>query len=102
MKTLGVIIAISLAAFGATASPATANDHEQVLTRISDETGVPVHRLREQKTETGLSFSNLEKANLLAQASGHSFRQVVSRFKAGEGWGQIAHDAGLNLGKIVS
>jgi hypothetical protein len=44
----------------------------------------------------------LEKANLLAKATGHSFRQVVSRFRSGEGFGKIGHDAGLKLGKIVS
>ena len=73
-----------------------------MLTRISNRTGVPVDTLRKQEAETGLGFGDLEKANLLAKASGHSFREVVSRFKAGEGWGEIAHDAGLNLGKIVS
>ena len=55
-----------------------------------------------QRAETGLGFGDLEKANLLASASGHSFREVVSRFRAGEGWGEIAHDAGLNLGQVVS
>lgn len=95
-------MAICLAVFGAAAAPAPATGHDQVLSRISNETGVPVHTLRKQEAETGLGFGNLEKANLLANASGHSFREVVSRFKAGEGWGEIAHDADLNLGKIVS
>jgi len=44
----------------------------------------------------------LEAANLLTKASGQSFDAVVAKFKAGEGWGKIAHDMGLNLGKIVS
>jgi len=101
MKTCSIIIATCLAAGGAAAQPSSP-DHDQVLTRISRETGVPVQTLRKQEAETGLGYGNLEKANLLAKASGHSVQQVVSRFKAGEGWGEIAHDAGLDLGKIVS
>jgi hypothetical protein len=44
----------------------------------------------------------LENANLLAKASGQSFDTIVGKFKAGEGWGEIAHDYGLKLGKLVS
>jgi hypothetical protein len=73
-----------------------------VLTKISKQTGVPARRLSRQKAKTGLGFGALEKANLLAKATGHSFRQVVSRFRSGEGFGKIAHDAGLSLGKLVS
>src|SRR2546428_679493 len=42
------------------------------------------------------------KASLLANASGKSFDDIVAMHKAGEGWGKIAHDNGLNLGKVVS
>src|SRR6266849_1372260 len=73
-----------------------------VLTRISSETGVPVSTLQAQKSGTGLGYGDLETANLLAKASGQSFDAIVAKFKAGEGWGKIAHDMGLNLGKIVS
>jgi hypothetical protein len=73
-----------------------------VLTRISRETGVPVATLQTEKSATGLGYGDLEIANLLAKASGRSFDAVVAKFKAGEGWGKIAHDMGLNLGKIVS
>jgi hypothetical protein len=73
-----------------------------VLTRISSETGVPLNTLQAQKTATGLGFGDLETANLLAKASGQSFDAIVAKFKGGEGWGKIAHDMGLNLGRIVS
>jgi hypothetical protein len=73
-----------------------------VLTGISSETGVPVGTLRAQKSATGLGYGDLETANLLAKASSQSFDPIVAKFKAGEGWGKIAHDLGLNLGKIVS
>jgi hypothetical protein len=73
-----------------------------VLNRISSETGVPVSTLQTQKSGTGLGYGDLETANLLAKASGQSFDSIVAKFKAGEGWGKIARDMGLNLGKIVS
>jgi hypothetical protein len=73
-----------------------------VLTRISSETGVSVNTLQAQKSATGLGYGDLEAANLLAKASGQSFNNILAKFKGGEGWGKIAHDMGLNLGKIVS
>ncbi|PYJ47889.1 MAG: hypothetical protein DME85_03185 [Verrucomicrobia bacterium] len=74
----------------------------RVLNRISSETGVTVNTLKAQKSATGLGYGDLETANLLARASGQSFDSIVAKFKVGEGWGEIAHDMGLNLGKIVS
>jgi len=73
-----------------------------VLNRISRETGVPVATLQTEKSSTKLGYGELEIANLLAKASGQSFDSIAAKFKAGEGWGKIAHDMGLNLGKIVS
>jgi hypothetical protein len=96
MKTLSFITAVLLLLFGAVTSRA-AN-----LERISDETGVPVARLQAERTSTGLGWGELENAHLLANASGQSFNDVVAMHQAGEGWGKIAHDNGLNLGKVVS
>lgn len=73
-----------------------------VLNRLSRETGVPVATLQTEKSSTKLGFGDLEIANLLAKASGQRFDSIVAKFKAGEDWGKIAHDMGLNLGKIVS
>ena len=81
---------------------ADATGSAQMLSRISGETGVPVDTLLSQKAATGLGNGDLETANLLAKASGQSFDSIVAKFKAGEGFGKIAHDMGLNLGKIVS
>jgi len=72
------------------------------LTRISNETGVPVATLQAERTSTGLGWGGLEKAHLLANASGKSFDDIVALHKGGEGWGKIAHDMGLNLGRIMS
>ena len=96
MKTLSLVTAMFFLLFSAVVSRG-AN-----LTRMSDETGVPVATLQAERASTGLGWGELEKANLLANASGKSFDDIVAMHKAGEGWGKIAHDNGLNLGKVVS
>jgi len=96
MKGLIVFIAAFILVFGAVASRA-AN-----LDRISAETGVPVATLQAERASTGLGWGGLEKAHLLANASGQSFDTIVGKFQAHEGWGRIAHDYGLNLGHVVS
>jgi hypothetical protein len=96
MKALSVIIAASILLFGAVASRGTNVD------RISAETGIPVATLQTERASTGLGWGGLEKAHLLANASGQSFDTIVGKFQGHEGWGQIAHDYGLNLGKVVS
>jgi len=69
---------------------------------MSAETGVPIETLQAERASTGLGWGGLEKAHLLANASGQSFDTIVGQFRGGEGWGKIAHDNGLNLGRIVS
>ena len=96
MKGLSAIVATFILMFGTVASRG-AN-----LDRISAETGVPVATLQAERASTGLGWGGLEKAHLLATASGQSFDTIVGKFQGHEGWGQIAHDSGLNLGKVVS
>src|SRR4030095_2315822 len=96
MKTLSLIIATSFLLFGAVSSRGA------VLTRISDETGVPVDTLQAERASTGLGWGELGTAHLLADATGQSFDDIVAMHDAGEGWGKIAPDKGLNLGRLVS
>src|SRR5438552_8885312 len=96
MKRISVITAVFILLFGTVTSRA-AN-----LERMSAETGVPIETLQAERASTGLGWGGLEKAHLLANASGQSFDSIVAAHKAGEGWGKIAHDNGLNLGKVVS
>src|SRR5437867_2372333 len=96
MKTLTLITVGFFIIATAQATP------HHVLTRISDETGVPVETLRAQKAATGLGYGELEHANLLANASGQSFDTIAAKHRAGEGWGKIAHDYGFKLGDLVS
>ena len=96
MKGLSLIIAGFILAFATVASRGANVD------RISTETGVPVATLQAERASTGLGWGGLEKAHLLANASGQSFDTIVGKFQSHEGWGRIAHDYGLNLGKVVS
>src|SRR5438477_3841830 len=101
MKGLSIIIAAFILVFGAFASRG-AN-----LDGISAQTGIPVATLRGGRGSTGLGWGELENAHLLANAlaangSNLTFNDVVAMHQAGQGWGKIAHDNGLNLGRIVS
>jgi hypothetical protein len=96
MKTLSLITAVFILVFVTVASRAADLD------RISAATGVPVATLQAERASTGLGWGGLEKAHLLANSSGRSFDDIVALHKSGEGWGKIAHDNGLNLGKVVS
>src|SRR5262245_65441225 len=95
MKRLTVIMAALFLLIGAVA-------HADNVDRISTATGVPVATLQAEKASTGLGWGSLEKAHLLANASGQSFDSVVAAHKAGQGWGKIASNNGLNLGRLVS
>jgi hypothetical protein len=96
MKALSAIIAVSIVVFGTVTSRA-AN-----LDRISAATGVPVATLQAERASTGLGWGSLEKAHLLANATGQSFDNIVAQHQAGQGWGKIAKNNGLNLGRLVS
>ena len=96
MKGLTVIIAGFVLVF-ATVSSRAAN-----VDRISAETGVPVATLQAERASTGLGWGSLENAHLLANGSGQSFDSIVALHQSGQGWGKIAHDNGLNLGRLVS
>jgi hypothetical protein len=101
MKTLSLITAALFLVFGAVVS------NGAVVTRISDETGVAVDTLQAERASTGLGWGELGNAHLLANTlavngSSLTFNDLVAMHQAGEGWGKIAHDNGLNLGRIVS
>jgi hypothetical protein len=96
MKSLTIIIAAFVLVFATVASRA-AN-----LDRISATTGVPVATLQTERASTGLGWGSLEKAHLLANASGQSFDNIVALHQSGLGWGKIAHNNGLKLGTLVS
>jgi hypothetical protein len=101
MKTLSLIAAAFILLVGSVASRAANVD------RISAETGVDVATLQSERASTGLGWGELENAHLLANGlanngSSLTFNDIVAMHQAGEGWGKIAHDNGLNLGRLVS
>jgi hypothetical protein len=96
MKGLSIITAVFILVVG-TVTAGAAN-----LERISAATGVPVETLQAERSSTGLGWGSLENAHLLANATGQSFDDIVALHQGGQGWGKIAHDNGLNLGRLVS
>jgi hypothetical protein len=96
VKSLSIIIATFVLVFGAVAS------HAANVDRISAATGVPAATLQAERASTGLGWGSLEKAHLLANASGQSFDNIVALHQSGQGWGKIARNNGLKLGKLVS
>jgi hypothetical protein len=72
MKGLSVIIAAFLLLFGA------GNSRAQNLDRISAATGVRIETLQAERASTGLGWGSLEKAHLLANATGQSFHDIVA------------------------
>ena len=96
MKTLSVITSALFLAFGVATSRAKNPE------RISTATGVPSETLQAERASTGLGWGSLEKAHLLANATGQSFDNVVALHQSGQGWGKIARNNGLNLGTLVS
>jgi len=101
MKTFSIITAVFFLVLGTVASNG-AN-----VQRISDQTGFSVDTLQAERASTGLGWGELESAHLLANAlaangSNLTFDDLVAMHQAGEGWGKIAHDNGLNFGRIVS
>ena len=80
----------------------TTNGQDRVLSSISSETGVPVSTLQAQRAQTGLGFGELRTANLLANATGKSFDDIVALKNSGMGWGKIAKENNVKLGPIVS
>jgi hypothetical protein len=101
MKRLSLITAAFCLVFGAVVS------NGAVVQRISDETNVSVDTLQMERASTGLGWGELGNAHLLANAlaangSSLTFDDIVAMHQAGEGWGKIAHDNGLNFGRIVS
>ena len=96
MKRFHIIVAAFVLVFGIIGSPAAS------VNRISASTGVPVATLQAERASTGLGWGSLEKAHLLANASGQSFNNVVAQHRSGQGWGTIARNNGVNLGRLVS
>jgi hypothetical protein len=96
MKGLSLITTVFILVLGTVASWGANVD------RISAETGIPVATLQSERASTGLGWGSLENAHLLANATGQSFNNIVALHQSGQGWGKIAHDNGLNLGRLVS
>ncbi len=75
---------------------------ETVFNSLSKQLNVPINTLRAQQTSTSFGPGQLLIANSLATAGGKTFDQIAQEFKSGKGWGVIAKENNLNLGRVVS
>ncbi len=76
--------------------------NQGVFESLSKQLNVPASTLQAEQQSTKFGFGQLFIANSLAQASGKSFDEVAQEFKSGKGWGQIAKENNVKLGKVVS
>ncbi len=76
--------------------------NQVVFESLSTQLKVPVATLEAEQQSTKFGFGQLFIANSLAQASGKSFDQVAQQFQSGKGWGEIARENNVKLGKVVS
>ena len=71
-------------------------------TVIARQVDVPVVVLEEQRNRTQFGYGGLMIANALAAETGRSFDEIVALRASGLGWGRIARDNNVNLGRVVS
>lgn len=83
-------------------SARTPEGERVVADRLSRDLGIPATTLEAQRQQTKLGWGELLIANRLAQTTGLTFDKVVSEFRSGKGWGQMAGEHNVNLGKLVS
>ncbi len=75
---------------------------ETVFASLSKQLNVPIDTLKSQQARTHFGPGELFIANSLAGASGKTFDQIAQEMKSGKGWGEIAKENNINLGKVVS
>ena len=76
--------------------------HDAVFASLSKQLNVPVATLQDQQQSTNFGFGQLFIANSLAASTGKSFDAISQEFKSGKGWGEIANENNLKLGKVIS
>lgn len=74
----------------------------RVYDTISRETNVPVSVLQDQRTRYGLGYGGLLIGNSLAAETGRPFDEIAALRQSGRGWGDIARQYNVDLGRVVS
>jgi hypothetical protein len=77
-------------------------NQELVFDSLSAQLNIPIDTLKNQQANTNFSPGQLFIANSLAASSGKTFDDIIQEFNTGKGWGEIANENDLNLGKVVS
>ncbi len=81
---------------------ASSQNQETVFNSLSKQLNIPVDTLKAQQASTNFGPGQLFIGNALASASGKTFDQIAQEFQSGKGWGAIAQENNLNLGKVIS
>ncbi len=84
------------------ATQAQAQGHQAIFESLSKQLNVPVETLQAEQKSTNFGFGQLFIANALASSTGKTFDQIAQEFKSGKGWGEIAKENNVKLGKVVS
>ncbi len=79
----------------------TPKGEQAVVRRLSGELGIPAATLQSEREQTKLGWGEIRIANRIAQETGLSFEQVVREFRGGKGWGEIAREHNLSVGKLL-
>lgn len=74
----------------------------RVVDAISRETGVPAPIIQEQRTQYGLGYGGLLIANSLAVETGRPVNELIALKQSGRGWGEIAQQYDVNVGRVMS
>ena len=80
----------------------SSQNQQVVFDSLSAQLNIPVDTLKNQQADTNFSPGQLFIANSLAASSGKTFDDIIQEFNTGKGWGEIANENDLNLGKVVS
>ena len=79
----------------------TPEGRQVVAQRLSRDLGISTQTLQTQREQTGLGWGEILIANRISQQTGLTFNRVVSEFRGGKCWGEIARRHDLNLGQLV-
>ena len=110
LGAVAVLSAFSVGAQGQSlADRAAAIDHvlteregfRVVVGHISRELGITVDTLREQRKDTGLGWGNLLVAHRIARESKAPLDQVITEFREGKSWEEVARGRKVDLEKLT-
>ncbi len=74
---------------------------EKVIASLSEKFKVPQSTIQDLRAQK-LGFGEISILLALSEATGKPASQLLQQFKSGEGWGKIAMNEGVKLGRVIS